>query len=217
MIYGHGLQYSDTLRPVLAKRNIDACVFGVAGNAPVDYLGTLNFVRNRIDDGAHIAIYIYVYNDFVSLTKYLERMTRGISPFFVSVSGLINYYDDWRRTTFVQALLRSATTTPKAPLMATPMKVGDGKELKVYWQHDPTQYPAAPPLSREQRATFLFFFKQLRAAVADRNWRVSIVFIPDNEEMLANFAQPSATFRDLDQRRVEALKICAAKWYDCRD
>ena len=35
MIYGSGLPYSDSLRPVLAAMGSDACVFGVTGNAPV--------------------------------------------------------------------------------------------------------------------------------------------------------------------------------------
>ena len=73
VIYGLGLPYSETLRPVLEKMNVDACVFGVTGNSPVDYLATLNYVQDRIDNGAHTAIYVYAYNDFVSLTKYLER------------------------------------------------------------------------------------------------------------------------------------------------
>ena len=66
MIYGFGLPYSDTLRPVLAQIGVDACVFGVTGNSPMDYLATLNFVQDRIDENAHISIYVYVYNDFVS-------------------------------------------------------------------------------------------------------------------------------------------------------
>jgi hypothetical protein len=57
----------------------------------------------------------------------------------------------------------------------------------------------------------------LREIVANRSWRVSIVFIPDNEEMLANLARPSASFQDMDPRRVEALKTCLALWSDCHD
>src|SRR6476646_1123052 len=34
MVYGLGLSYADTLGPVLEKMNVEACVFGVAGNSP---------------------------------------------------------------------------------------------------------------------------------------------------------------------------------------
>jgi hypothetical protein len=70
---------------------------------------------------------------------------------------------------------------------------------------------------REQRATFKFFLQRLRLLVANRPWQVSIVFIPDNDEMLANLANSSAIFQDLDPRRVEALKICKAHSFHCRD
>jgi len=217
MIYGSGLPYSDTLRPVLARMNVDACVFGVTGNSPVDYLATLNYVQDRIDDGAHIAIYVYVYNDFVSLTKYVERKTRELSPAFAQLTGLINYYDDWRRATFIQTLLRGVTATPKPTARLWHMRIGDTKEIKIYWPHDPSQYPPERPINQAKRATFQFFLQQLRELVAARPWRVSIVFIPDNEELLANLAHPSSTFRDLDPRRVEGLKICATLWPDCHD
>ena len=98
MVYGSGLPYSATLGPVLAAMGTDACVFGVTGNAPVDYLATLNYVKARTENGAHIAIYIYVYNDFVSLRQYLERSTMQLSSAFVKLTSLINYYDEWRRT-----------------------------------------------------------------------------------------------------------------------
>jgi hypothetical protein len=162
-------------------------------------------------------MYIYVYNDFVSLTKYLERSTRGISPSFARIFGLFHYYDDWRRTTFIQAFLRRTTTSPKPPSSTWRLNVRESKELTVDWPHDPSQYPVAPRLSREQRATFLFFLEQLKATVDNRRWQVSIVFIPDNEEMLANLARPSLGYRDLDQRRIEAMKICVDNWLDCRD
>jgi hypothetical protein len=217
MIYGSGLPYSDTLRPVLERMDVNACVFGVTGNSPVDYLATLEYVKDRIEDHAHIAIYVYAYNDFVSLTKYLERGIRGSSPYFIKLTGLINYYDNWRRTTFIQALLRESTATPKPAARLWHLRIGKTKEIRVYWPHDPSRFQLASPLSREQGATFQFFLRQLRESVAHRLWRVSIVFIPDNEEMLANLAHPSSTFRDLDLRRVEALKICAALWSDCDD
>jgi len=97
------------------------------------------------------------------------------------------------------------------------LKVADTKEIGVYWPHDPARYRLAPPLNREQRATFRFFLQKLRSSVANRPWRVSIVFIPDNEEMLANLAQLSPFLRNLDPRRVEALKICKAHEFACHD
>jgi hypothetical protein len=217
MIYGSGLPYSGTLRPVLAKLGVDACVFGVTGNSPIDYLATLKFVQDRIDSDAHIAIYVYVYNDFVSLNKYMERWLRGISPSFSVITGLINYYDDWRRTTFIQALLRRSTVAPKTGAPLWHLKIREAEEIKVYWPHDPSHYEPAPPLNREQRATFKLFLQRLRLLVANRSWRVSIVFIPDNDEILTNLAHSPSTFQDLDPRRVEALKICKAHSFHCRD
>ena len=139
------------------------------------------------------------------------------SPSFSVITGLINYYDDWRRTTFIQALLRRSTAAPKTGAPLWHLRIADAKEIKVYWPHDPSQYEPAPPLNREQRATFQFFLQRLRESVANRLWRVSIVFIPDNDEILTNFAHSSSTFQDLDPRRVEALKLCAAREFDCRD
>jgi len=217
MIYGSGLPYSDSLRPVLAAMGTDACLFGVTGNAPVDYLATLDYVRNRIEKGAHIAIYVYVYNDFVSLRKYLERSARQLSTYLIRLTALIDYYDEWRRTTFIQSLLRKVTSAPKDTNRPWRLKIDAKKAIDVYWPHDPAQYPPPSPLDREQRATFKFFLKRLPELVANQPWQVSIVFIPDNDEMLANLAHPSANFQDLDSRRVEALKICTALWSNCHD
>jgi hypothetical protein len=217
MIYGSGLPYSDTLGPVLERMNVRACVFGVPGNSPVDYLATLSFVADRIDDGARLAIYVYVYNDFVSMRKYMERSVRGFSPLLTWLTRVVDYYDDWRRTTFVQGYLRGMSVTHAEPLRLFRLKLGDSREIKVYWPHDPAQYPGGPALKLEEKATFQFFLKRLREIVANRSWRVSIVFIPDNEEMLANLARPSASFQDMDPRRVEALKTCLALWSDCHD
>jgi hypothetical protein len=216
MIYGFGLPYSDTLRPVLQAINVDACVFGVTGNSPIDYLATLAYVQNRIENHAQVAIYIYVYNDFVSLTKYLESDIRGLSPSFAKLTALVNYYDDWRRTTFVQGSLRKSTATPKPAAQSWHLKIGK-REIEVYWPHNPSDYHAVRPLNHEERMTFQFFLQRLRELVDGRPWRVSVVFIPDNDEMLANLAHSSSTFQDLDPRRVEGLKICAALWSDCSD
>src|SRR5713226_6930886 len=131
--------------------------------------------------------------------------------------ALINYYDDWRRTTFIQGLVRQATVVPRRPIRSWRLEISETKEIEVYWPHDPSHYQTTLPLNLTQRATFQFFLERLHEIAANRPWRVSIVFIPDNEEMLANLARPSSTFRDLDQRRVEALKLCAAHEFNCRD
>ncbi|HSF56717.1 MAG TPA: hypothetical protein VLD83_01465, partial [Candidatus Binatia bacterium] len=73
MIYGTGLAYPFTLGPVLAERGVPACVFGVTGNSPLDYLATLKYVADRIEPGGTVAIYVYAYNDFVSLHRFFER------------------------------------------------------------------------------------------------------------------------------------------------
>ena len=217
MIYGSGVPYSDSLRPVLTKMGMDACVFGVTGNSPIDYLATLNFVQDRMDNDSHLAIYVYVYNDFVNLNKYMERWLRGVSPSTGVLTDLINYYDEWRRTTLMQTLLRSSTAAAKPADQLWHLRIGETKEIRVYSPHDPSRYQPAPPLDRGQRATFQFFLQRLRSLVANRSWRVSIVLIPDSEEILTNLANSSSTFRDFDHRRVEALKICVASEFDCRD
>ena len=217
MIYGSGLPYSHTLRPVLETMGLDACVFGVTGNSPVDYLATLDYVKARIESGARVAIYVYVYNDFISLTKYMGRATRGRTPSFIRLASLINYYDEWRRTTYVQGFSRKFTATPKRPFEAWHLKIGERKEIEVYWPRDPSSYKPAPPLDQAQRAIFRFFLQKLHELAASRPWRISIVFIPDNEEVLANLAHASPTFKDLDQKRIEGLKICTVLWSNCHD
>ncbi|HEY7221647.1 MAG TPA: hypothetical protein VH985_24960, partial [Candidatus Binatia bacterium] len=59
MIYGTGLAYPFTFGPVLAAMGLRACVFGVTGNTPIDYLATLKYVADRIDPGASVAVYVY--------------------------------------------------------------------------------------------------------------------------------------------------------------
>jgi hypothetical protein len=100
------------------------------------------------------------------------------------------------------------TTTVKPPPESWRLKIGAAKDLEVHWHHDPARHYSEGPLNKAQRATFKFFLQRLREVVDKRTWQVSIVFIPDNEEILANLANPSSTFHDMDQRRVEALKMC---------
>ena len=73
MIYGTGLAYRFTLGPVLADMGLQACVFGVTGNSPIDYLATLKYVADRIDPGAYVAVYFYANNDFIGLNGFFKR------------------------------------------------------------------------------------------------------------------------------------------------
>jgi hypothetical protein len=72
----------NTLGPVLAGMGVSACVFGVTGNSPIDYLATARYVADRIDPGAYVAFYLYAYNDFVNLNRYLNRGLLSLSNRF---------------------------------------------------------------------------------------------------------------------------------------
>ena len=217
MIYGAGLPYSDTLHPVLAAMGADACVFGVTGNTPVDYLSTLKYVAGRIEKGAHIAIYVYAYNDFINLNKYMRRRLRGTSNSFEPLAQLIAYADDWRRTTFTYRLFGRKSNIPISQLPRWQIKLGETKALDFHSPHDPARYTPPPPLNKEERASLKFFLQGLQSAVRDRSWHVSIVIIPDNDEVIANLARQSPTFLDLDPRRMDALAICRTFPFGCED
>jgi hypothetical protein len=88
MIYGTGLTYPVTLGPVLANMGLPACVFGVTGNSPLDYLATLRYVAARIEPGAYLAIYLYAYNDFVSFHRFFER---GVLTASTSLNKLLDW------------------------------------------------------------------------------------------------------------------------------
>jgi hypothetical protein len=47
-----------TQGPARKGTGVDACVFGVTGNSPIDYLATLRYVAHRIEPGAHVAFYL---------------------------------------------------------------------------------------------------------------------------------------------------------------
>src|SRR5262249_32401377 len=161
----------ETLRPVLKTMDVDACVFGVTGNSPVDYLATLSYVQKRIEDDARIAIYIYVYNDFVSMTKYVERALRGSSPVFETVAELVNYYDQWRRATLVQGTLRKATARAKEAAFLRQLESGIWTEIEVDGPYKKTsESNLLPSLIPEERAAFRFFLQRLRELVGNRPW-----------------------------------------------
>ena len=93
MIYGTGLAYAETIGPVLSEMGIEACVFGVTGNSPADYLATLQYAADRFAPGALVAFYIYAYNDFVILSKYLTRRIRGYSNRYPTIAKWTSRFD----------------------------------------------------------------------------------------------------------------------------
>lgn len=217
MIYGAGLAYPDTLGPQLAKMGADACVFGVTGNAPIDYVSTLKYVADRIEKGAHIAIYLYAYNDFVTINKYLRRRVRALSHSFERLAALIAYIDDWRRTTFIYSLLRRKSNVSTSELPVWQIKLDGTNTLQFYSRHDPAIYTPPPPLTKGELASLRFFLVKLRKIARNQPMRVSLVILPDNDEFMANLARQSATFHDLDPRRRDALEICHASPFSCED
>lgn len=217
MIYGSGSPYADTLGPVLAAMGADGCVFGVTGNTPTDYLATLKYVAKRTENGAHIAIYLYAYNDFVGLSKYFRRRLRALSDAIAPLAQLIVYYDDWRRTTFIHGLFRQKSNGFESPRTPWELKIGETKTLTFYYPRDPVGYVPPPPLNKGQRAALEVFFRRLHEFTYDHSWRVSIVIIPDSAELVANFARQSLIFQDLDPRRADALRICQKFPFGCED
>lgn len=217
MIYGAGLAYPDTLGPQLAKMGADACVFGVTGNAPIDYGSTLKYVADRIEKGAHIAIYLYAYNDFVNINKYLRRRVRALSNSFDRLAALIAYIDDWRRTTFIYSLFQRKSNVSTSQLPVWQIKLDGTNILPFYSRHDPAIYIPPPPLTKGKIASLRFFLVKLRKIARNQPMRVSVVILPDNDEFMANLARQSATFQDLDPRRRDALEICHAFPFGCED
>src|ERR1041384_6616945 len=100
MIYGTGLAYPFTFGPVLAEMGVRACVFGVTGNSPVDYLSTLRHVANRIDPGSFVAFYLYSGNDFIGLNNFMKRSILVASRPLTKIFEWAFYYDRWRQATW---------------------------------------------------------------------------------------------------------------------
>lgn len=216
MIFGSGLHYSDTLRPVISSMGAEVCVFGVSGNMPLDYLATLRYVEKRIEKDAYIAIYIYAYNDFVSFSKYLRGNIRAMSASFGIITKWLMYFDQWRQTTYTRGLFQKKPKDVHA-LPIWEIKIRNGQILNFYYNHDPAIYVSPPRLDVQQATTLRFFFEDLRDIIGARNWRVSIVFIPDTPEMMVNFTRKAADFQHLDQKRLDALKMCREIWSRCED
>ncbi len=228
MVYGSGLPYQYTLGPVLAEMGVRACVFGVTGNSPVDYLATARYVANRIDPGAHVAFYLYAYNDFVSLDQYVSRGVLSLSNRFTRIFAWAWAYDRWRRTTFIFSRFAAAPPSPddsqcqdcvpdrhRNPLWR--YAAGQAGFIEVIYAHDPAVYRQPAPLNSGQRAALRLFFKGVIELARDRSWRVAMVIHPDDAEFYANLARRTPAFIDLDPRRAEALTICNEYNFFCTD
>jgi hypothetical protein len=215
MIYGTGLAYPMTLGPVLASMGFPACVFGVTGNSPLDYLATLRYVAARIEPDAYVAIYVYAYNDFVSLHRFFER---GVLTASTSLNKLIDwgvYFDRWRKATWTYSLFRGG---PPAPPTSFPQhRIIKEQPIKTFDSRDWPPYITPKPLNRRHRLALSVFLGRLKEFVKDRPWHVSIVIHPDRAEVYANFAQRASVFVDLDPRRAEGLKMCKEYSFQCED
>jgi len=214
MIYGHGLPYSDTLRPVLARMGIDACAFGVAGNSPLYYLSTLKYVEKRIEDGAYIAIYLYA-NDFVWDPHVLLR-----SSYWQFMADLIVYADRWRWATFTHRLFYrwSGTIIQRNQVKQhKKIRLFETGRAKILTHYDPTRYSTPSRLNKRERDYLEFFFMGLLDVIRKKPWRVSVVSIPDGKEVMANLARQLPMFKSLDMARVDALRICRTFLPTCED
>ncbi len=215
MIYGSGIPYAQSFGPALSSMGIQPCIFGVTGNSPVDYLSTLRYVAGRIDPGAHVAFYLYAYNDFVSLNKYFSRNFLSLSNSFHKLFVWAAYFDAWRKSTFVYSFVRAEPV----PARTTPWQfnVGQNASIKIHYDHDPADYTVPQSLNRQERAALKFFFDDLAAFSRGRSWKISILIHPDESEIYANLARQATTFIDLDPRRADGLKMCQEYSFACAD
>jgi len=214
MIYGSGLPFAHTLGPVLAEMGLPACVFGVTGNSPVDYLATLKFVSERIDPGAQVAFYLYAYNDFVGLNKYFKRGFLSLSNWLRAPFEWAFAFDRWRKSTFMFQRFRGARKEKKRSLW----QLRAGKALiRILYGRDPADYRRPKMLNARQRSALGLFFDGVKEASRGRGWHVSMIIHPDDAEVYANLAQRAPKFVDLDPRRAAVLEICAAYDFFCTD
>jgi hypothetical protein len=214
MIYGTGLAYPLTLGPVLADMGLPACVFGVTGNSPLDYLATLRYVAARIEPGAYVAIYLYAYNDFVSLHRFFERGVLTASSSFNKLLDWAFYFDQWRQATWTYSLFRDRH--PGRPTRFPQHQIVEEQPIKTLDGRDWPPYVTPKPLNRRHRLTLSVFLGRLNEFVKGRPWRVSVLIHPDYSEIYANFAR-SPVFVDLDPRRAEGLKMCKEFPFHCED
>ena len=215
MIYGSGLPYRQTLGPILRNLGLHACIFGVSGNGSIDYLATLKFVADRIEPGAHVAVYLYAYNDFVSLHKYFRRGFLSLYRWFPTLFDWSVDFDTWRRTTFTYKLFRGEREEPRTRLWQ--YELGKGPPVKLLYPHDPVAYVSPRSLNGSQRLALAFFFNNLDDLARRRAWRVYVIIHPDFTEIFANLARGSKVFVDLDPRRAAGLRACKEFWFVCED
>lgn len=208
VIFGSGLPYHETLGPTLKKIGLDACVFGVGGNGPVNYLATLHHIKERLEPGAHVAIYLFAGNDFIWTLHELSP-----ARWWWGLADLVGYYDYWRRATFTFRLASGESAGTGAATQAWELKIGSGEPVKLL--SDPTAYVPPASLSPRQLRYLDFFFKSLLDLTKDQPWRVTVVILPAGQEILADFAFGNPQFRD--KSRVEAVKICQAAGFACDD
>jgi hypothetical protein len=195
----------------------EACVFGVAGNGTVDYLATLEYVREKIEAGGRVTIYLYLYNDIVSISKYFRRRFGALSSSFGFVADLVVYWDAWRQTTYTYRLFNEREDVVGKTQPVWEVALGTGKTLRFSRGRDPGRYEAPGALSTQEQTTLRWFFEGLTDLVGDRGWLVFIVLIPDNEEVLANFARADGRWLALDERRDGVLTMCKEFGVSCED
>jgi hypothetical protein len=215
MIYGTGLPYDVTLGPVLSRMGVQACVFGVTGNSPVDYLSTLKYVADRIQPGAYVFFYLYAYNDFVSLNKFVTRGFLTASNWFERLFQWGFYFDQWRQTSWTYSLFHARREPPQK--RAWQYAIGAGKPIQILYARDPGKYVKPEILNDQQRLALKFFFAGLNHFARSRSWRIAIIIHPDDSEIYANFARRSPIFMDLDVRRADALSVCKEFSFVCED
>jgi hypothetical protein len=215
MIYGTGLAYRFTLGPVLSELGVPACVLGITGNSPLDYLSTLKYVADRLEPGAYVALYVYAGNDFVNLNKLIKRGVLVMSDSFHKLFEWAFYFDRWRYATWTYSLFRGEFTPP--PKAVYEYEFGKGHPMTIISSRNPAAYVHPKPLTRRQRAAFRLFLDRLHDLVKSRPWRVLVLLLPNDSEIYANFARRSPVFVDLDPRRAEALKMCQDFSFHCED
>jgi hypothetical protein len=228
MIYGSGLPHEYTLGPVLAEMGLSACVFGVTGNSPIDYLATAKYVAHRIDPGAYVAFYIYAYNDFATLNRYVNRKLLSLSNRFPRIYAWAWDFDRWRRATFTFNQFASRGASRDEPRSDDRVgsreranmreyDLGQAAAIKVLHSRDPQDYRQPKPLNQRHRAALRFFLDDIRSLARSRSWHVAMVIHPDHTEIYANLARDSSFFVDLDPRRAAALEICKEYGFFCTD
>jgi hypothetical protein len=194
---------------------VKACVFGVPGNSPIDYVATLRFVSERIDPGAYVAFYLYSYNDFVDLKKYVWRGV--LSKVQAQVLEVADRFDSWRKSTYLWSYMRSRGQARPEPLRLWQYDLGKTEPIKLLYAHDPAFYRAPHSLTKQQQAALRLFFDGVSNEARQRSWQIAMVIHPDDAEIYGNLARGSKVFEDLDRRRADASTTCQEYSFHCED